>query len=175
MTSGKVTRCRAPPASAFLGDLGGFYHWDSYEAPLAHSDLAMHELYLALFAHHPRWARWLLILRGRIVAPFGLRTTTAADLDTIEIKQAYAVGEKIARFTLYGQSDTEIVTGGDDKHLDFRVSVRKLTEGGTSRVVLSTVVSPHNFFGRAYLFAILPFHRFGVRTILANAITAGRL
>jgi hypothetical protein len=175
MPRGKVTRCRAPPASAFLGDLGGFYYWDSYEAPLRQGDLAMHELYLALFAHHPRWARWLLILRGWIVAPFGLRTTTAADLDTIEIKPSYAVGEKIARFTLYGQSDTEIVTGGDDKHLDFRVSVRKLTEQGASRIVLSTVVSPHNLFGRVYLFAILPFHRFGVRTILSNAVAAARI
>jgi hypothetical protein len=135
----------------------------------------MHEIYLALFAHHPRWAKRLLILRGRIVAVFGLKATTAADLDTIEVKPAYVVGEKIARFTLFGQSDTEIVTGGNDKHLDFRVSVRKLTEFGTSRVTLSTTVSPHNFFGRAYLFVIRPFHRFGVRMLLSNAVKAGRL
>jgi len=175
MTGRKISRRRTPPASAFLGNLGRFYYWDSYEAPLRRGDLAMHEIYLALFAHHPRWARRLLILRGWIVAPFGLRATTAADLDAIEIKPAYAVGEKIARFTLYGQSDSEIVTGGDDRHLDFRVSVRKLTEGGASKVVLSTVVSPHNLFGKTYLFAILPFHRLGVRTILANAVEAGRL
>src|SRR5260221_13517037 len=149
-----VSRRSTPPTSAFLGDLQEFYHWDSYEAPLGRGDLAMHEIYLALFAHHPRWARRLLILRGWIVAPFGLKTTTAADLDDIEIKPAYAVGEKIARFTLYGQSETEIVTGGDDKHLDFRVSVRKMTDHGASRVVLSTVVSPHNLFGRTYLAAI---------------------
>ena len=43
------------------------------------------------------------------------------------------------------------------KHLDFRVSVRKLTESGTSRVTLSTAVSPHNLFGKAYLFVIQPF------------------
>ena len=79
----------------------------------------------ALFAHHPRWVRWLLILRGWIVRPFGLRATTAADFDSIETKPAYAVGDKIARFTLFAQSATEIVTGGDDKHLDFRVSVQK--------------------------------------------------
>jgi hypothetical protein len=171
----KIARRGMPPTSAFLGDLGGFYYWDSYEAPLQRGDLAMHEIYLALFAHHPRWARWLLILRGWIVAPFGLRATTAADLDTIEIKSAYAVGEKIARFTLFGQSDTEIVTGGNDAHLDFRVSVRKLSEHGASRVVLSTVVSPHNLLGRVYLFVILPFHRLGVRTILSNAAAAGRI
>jgi Protein of unknown function (DUF2867) len=171
----KVARRRTPPDSAFLGDLRRFHYWDSYEAPLARGDLAMHELYLALFGHHPRWARWLLILRGWIVRPFGLRATTAADFDATEIKPAYAVGGKIARFTLFAQNTSEIVTGGDDKHLDFRVSVQKLTERGTSRVVLSTAVKPHNVVGRTYLRAILPFHRIGVRTILAKALSAGRI
>ena len=171
----KVTRRRTPPDSAFLRDLSGSYYWDSYEAPLRRDDLAMHEIYLALFAHHPRWARWLLILRGWIVAPFGLKRTKATDLDPIDIKPAYAVGEKIARFTLFGQNATEIVTGGDDRHLDFRVSVRKLTEHGKNFVVLSTAVAPHNLFGKAYLSIILPLHRFGVRTILSNAVDAGRV
>jgi hypothetical protein len=170
-----VTRRSTPPASAFLPGLAESYYWDSFEAPLRRDTLAMHEIYLALFAHHPRWAKRLLILRGKFVAVFGLKATTAADLDAIEAKPAYVVGEKIARFTLFGQSDTEIVTGGNDKHLDFRVSVRKLTEFGTSRVTLSTAVSPHNFFGKAYLFVIQPFHRFGVRMLLSNAVKAGRL
>jgi hypothetical protein len=170
-----VIRRHTPPGSAFLPDLAGSYYWDSYEAPLRRHELAMPEIYLALFAHHPRWARWLLSLRGRIVAPLGLKGSTIADFDSIEIKSAYAIGEKIARFTLLAQSESEIVTGGNDKHLDFRVSVRKLLDGGASRVVLSTAVSPHNLLGRAYLFAILPFHRLGVRTLLSNAVKAGRL
>jgi hypothetical protein len=170
-----VTRRPTPPGSTFLPALAGAYYWDSFEAPLTRDTLAMHEIYLALFAHHPCWARRLLVLRGRIVALFGLRASTAADFDAVEIKSAYQPGEKIARFTLYGQSDTEIVAGGHDKHLDFRVSVRKLTDAGGSRVVLSTAVSPHNFFSKAYLFVILPFHRAGVRMLLSNAVKAGRL
>lgn len=170
-----VARRDTPPDSAFLGDLRHFYYWDSYEAPLARGDLAMDELYLSLFAHHPGWIRRLLILRGWIVRPFGLRATTAADFASIETRPAYAVGDTIARFTLFAQGATEIVTGGDDKHLDFRVSVRKLDAAGASRVALSTVVSPHNALGRAYLRAILPFHRAGVRAILANALAAGRI
>ena len=169
-----VTRRQTPPGSAFL-DVGGSYYWDSFEAPLRRPELAMHDIYLALFAHHPRWAKALLIVRGWIVAPLGLRASTVADFDDIEIKPAYAIGDKIARFTLLAQSDTEIVTGGDDRHLDFRVSVRKLADGGASRVALSTMVRPHSLFGRAYLFAILPFHRLGVRTLLSNAVKAGRL
>jgi hypothetical protein len=170
-----VTRRSEPPPSAFLDDLGRSYYWDSYEAPLQRDDLDMQEIYLALFAHHPRWARWLLRLRGWIVAPFGLKTTRLADFDSIEIRSPHAIGDKIARFTLFGQSDTEIVTGGNDRHLDFRVSVRKLHERGASRVVLSTSVTPHNIFGKAYLFVILPFHRIGVRTLLSNAARAGRV
>jgi hypothetical protein len=169
-----VIRRHTPPGSAFL-DVGGSYYWDSFEAPLLHPELAMHEIYLALFAHHPRWAKALLIVRGWIVAPLGLRASKAADFDDIKIKPAYEVGDKIARFTLLAQSDTEIVAGGDDRHLDFRVSVRKLVDGGACRVALSTMVRPHNLFGRAYLFAILPFHRLGVRTLLSNAVKAGRL
>lgn len=170
-----VARRRTPPHSVFLGDLRTFYYWDSYEAPLARGDLAMPELYLSLFAHHPPWIRWLLILRGWIVRPLGLRATTAADFDSIENKPAYAVGDKIARFTLFAQSGSEIVTGGDDKHLDFRVSVQKLGAPGATRVALSTVVNPHNALGRAYLCTILPFHRAGVRALLANALAAGRI
>lgn len=171
----KIARRSAPPDSAFLGDLRKFPYWDSYEAPLVRHDLAMHELYLALFAHHPRWAKWLLVLRGFIVAPFGLRRTTMADFDVVGIRSRYAVGDRIARFTLLAQNDTEIVTGADDKHLDFRVSVRKWRKDGADRVALSTVVRPHNVFGRAYLFTILPFHRFGVRRLLSDAVSAGRL
>ena len=170
-----VTRRSAPPASAFLPDLAIAYHWDSYEAPLRRDDLAMHEIYLALFDHHPLWARRLLALRNRIVVPLGLRASTAAQVENDEPRSAYAVGEKIAHFTLFGQDDTEIVTGGDDKHLDFRVSVRKSTEDGATRVVLTTAVTPHNFFGKGYLRTILPFHRLGVRMLLSNAVKAGRI
>src|SRR5262249_47597377 len=154
---------------------GGSYYWDSFEAPLRQPGLAMHEIHHALFAHHPRWAKALLIVRGWMVAPFGLRTSTAADFDNTEIKPAYAIGDKLARFTLLAQNETEIVSGGDDRHLDFRVSVRKLVDDGASRVVLSTMVSPHNLFGRAYLFFVLPFHRLGVTMLLSNAVKAGRL
>ena len=60
-----VARRRTPPDSVFLGDLRTFYYWDSYEAPLTRGDLAMHELYLSLFARHPRWAGQAYPGRGR--------------------------------------------------------------------------------------------------------------
>ena len=90
-------------------------------------------------------------------------------------KSGYAVGgDKIARFTLFALSEAEIVTGGSDKHLDFQVQMSRVREDGVDKVVLSTVVSPHNFFGKAYLFVILPFHKVGVKA-MSNAVAARRV
>jgi hypothetical protein len=171
----KAARRKMPSNCAFSGDFGKFYYWDSFEAPLRRTELSMPEIYMAIFAHHPRLFKWLLVIRGKIVSVFGIKGATFAQLDNLEIKKTYAVGEKIARFTLFAQGENEIVAGGDDKHLDFRVSVLRVNEGGADKVVLTTVVSPHNFFGKAYLFFILPFHRVGVRTIMSNAVAAGRV
>jgi hypothetical protein len=33
----------------------------------------------------------------------------------------------------------------------------------------------HNLFGKIYLFFVVPFHRYGVKTLLRNAVAAGRL
>ena len=42
-------------------------------------------------------------------------------------------------------------------------------------VVVSTICSVHNLSGKIYLFFIVPFHRTGVQSLLANAVAAKRL
>jgi len=170
-----IKRCDMPAGCAFSDARDKFYYWDSFLAPLKHPEQTMTELYLAIFAHPPRYFARLLTLRGKIVRLFGLRGHKASQFKHIEIKDDYRIGEKIALFTLYAQSDREIVSGGDDKHLDFRVSVLKVNGSQGSRITVTTVVTTHNLFGRIYLFLILPMHRFGVRTLLSNAVAAGRL
>jgi hypothetical protein len=167
----KVAERKDPPRPEFRQ----FYYWDSFEMPLRRIDLSIDQIYLGIFAHHPWWAKWLLLARTRIVSLFGLKGPAAADFNRVETMSGYAVGDKIARFTLFSLSEAEIVTGGNDKHLDFRVVVSRVHEDGVDKVVLSTVVSPHNFLGKAYLFLILPFHKFGVRSIMSNAVAAGRV
>lgn len=164
-----------PASCTFSRELAKFYYWDSFEACLSRAELRMPDIYLGIFAHLPGWMNWLLILRTKIVSVFGIKGPTSAQLNNVEIKEKYVVGEKIALFTLFSQDENEIVTGGDDKHLEFRVSVLKLNEDGVSKVVLTTVVAPHNFFGKAYLFFILPFHKFGVKAIMLNAVAAKRI
>jgi len=84
----------------------------------------------------------------------------------------YAVGDRIGRWTLFAKHQDELITGANDRHLDFRVSVFR---DARPRIVLSTAVMTHNTLGRAYLATILPFHRFGVATLLGNASAAGRI
>jgi hypothetical protein len=53
--------------------------------------------------------------------------------------------------------------------------VLRVADGGTASVVVSTICTVHNAFGKVYLFSIIPFHKWGVRRLIANAIIAGRL
>ena len=69
----------------------------------------------------------------------------------------------------------EIVAGRNNKHLDFRLSVLRMTDGDAVSVVVSTICSVHNLFGKIYLFFIVPFHRTGVQSLMSNAVAAKRL
>jgi hypothetical protein len=140
---------------------------------LAQPDQSMLCIYAAALDHLPAVFKRLLVLRSLLVRPFGIAGVSHRDLaQAIDPRKSYAIGDRIGRWTLYEQCQDEVITGADDKHLDFRVSVLR---EGRARVVLSTAVMTHNPFGRIYLAPILPFHRYGVAQILTNAATAGRL
>ena len=164
-----------PAESRLRPELGKAYYHDTYEAPLRRHDLKPHEIYIAILGHLPWWARALIIVRNAIVSPFGLHAERAARVWTPELKNNYVPGDKIVRFTLFSQDENEIIAGLDDKHLNFRVSVIKRQDGTAHRVAMSTVIFVHNAFGKAYLSVILPFHRFGMRHLLAQAVTQHRI
>jgi hypothetical protein len=174
MTS-KAVACAFPAQSALPAYLAGFNFTDSFKVDLSRSGLTIQQIYLAIFAHHPWWAKALLLLRTRIVSLFGIGGPTARQMADVEIKDSYAVGEKIALFTLMAQDLDEIIAGGDDRHLDFRVSVLRLRGSNPGEVVVTTVVKTHNLFGRVYLALITPFHKFGVKHLLSTAATLRRL
>lgn len=108
--------------------------------------------------------RRLLAFRNAVVAPFGLKTALSPPGD------APAIGF----FPLVGQSDERVVLGLDDRHLDFRlvVAVRSVAEaaggeaGAESEVDVISVVRTKNGFGRAYLRAVRPFHRWIVPAMM---------
>ncbi len=171
----RVRAREIPPISALSANLGSVYYYDSFEVGLSRAELDMRGIYLAIFAHHPKFFKLLLNMRNQIVPLFGLKGASVKSVNRPKIKDRYQVGDKILRFTLRLQNETEIIAGNDDKHLDFRVSVLRIDEGNGPKVVVTTTVTTHNPFGRAYLSAIKPFHRHGVKTLLANAARAQRI
>ena len=92
-----------------------------------------------------------------------------------EFKTGHAVGDTIGRWRIFFISDDEIIAGADDKHQDFRVSVLRQRSAESASVVMTTVCTVHNAFGKFYLFFVIPFHRYGVRKLMLNAVAAHRL
>jgi len=114
------------------------------------------------------WVRGLLASRDMIVARFGLKTT--ADLQ----RNARSSGS-IGFFPILSRTESEIVLGVDDRHLNFKVSIMLLRELESDfEVVVTTVVHCHNSLGRAYLSLIRPFHVLVVRSNLNRAAATAR-
>jgi hypothetical protein len=171
-----VIECDVPPSSALSPDLirNAYFH-DSYRAPLVRLELGIIDILFALFGHTPRWMKLLLIVRNAAARLAGLEAPTVAEIMKPEVRQTYGVGEKIGPWPIFFIGDNEIVAGRNNKHLDFRLSVLKTMDGDALSVVVSTICTVHNVFGKIYLFFIIPFHRNGVQSLMSNAVVAKRL
>jgi hypothetical protein len=172
-----VVECDVPSGSVLSRELIERADYrDSYRAPLSRGELGIVDIFFGIFAHHPLWMKVLLIVRNKIASFAGLNAPSTSDIIHVEIRdRRYAVGEKIGLWRIFSLSENEVVAGGNDKHMDFRVSVLKVPDGDGTSVVVSTVCTIHNLEGKLYLFFIIPIHRYGVRKLMANALTARRL
>ncbi len=110
---------------------------------------------LHVFDHTPAWVTSLLTLRNRIVRVFGLVHQPPAEISAIGM------------FPVIGQTADRVVLGFDDKHLDFRIVIN--LRRAENAVLLTTLVQPHNVFGKLYLTVVKPFHRLIVPTMLSRA------
>ena len=108
----------------------------------------------------PVWIKTLLSLRNAIVRPLGLKGTD---------ETSKLASDRIGFFPCLSRSPGRVVLGLNDKHLDFRLAVDATTiNTGAKRITATTVVKPHNFFGRVYLTTIMPFHKLIVPAMLAQ-------
>ena len=139
------------------------------------SELGIVDLFFRIFAHLPFPAKALLIVRNKFASLIGLEAPTASEVLHIEIKDHYAVGDKIGVWPIFFLGEDELVAGRDNKHMDFRLSVLKVSDGDAISVVVTTVCTVRNRFGKHYLRTIVPFHRRGLQRLLSNAIVANRL
>ena len=151
--------------------IGNSYFHDAYRAPLARPELGIVDV--ALFGHTQM--KLLLIARNAAARLVGLEVPTVGEIMKPTVRSEYCVGEKIGPWPIFFIGDNEIVAGRDNKHMDFRLSVLKAIDGDAMSVVVSTICTVHNVFGKIYLFCIVPFHRNAVRSLMSNAVAAKRL
>ncbi len=132
-----------------------------YEAP---RDLDLRVAMGRVFAV-PGWIMALLRLRDALVRPLGLRTAR-------DIRDGAEDGSERPPFRVRGEAPdgSEILLGEDDRHLDFRVLLRREPAGeGLCLITLATAVQMHNLLGRAYFAVVRPFHRLVVAALLRSA------
>ena len=171
-----VIECDVPSSSMLDRDLiARCYFHDSYRAPLRRTDLGMADIFFAVFGNKPLWIKLMLVARNAVAGLAGLEVPTVAEIMNPQIKRTYHAGEKIGPWPIFFIGDNEIVAGRNNKHLDFRLSVLRVIEGGAESVVVSTVCTVHNLFGKIYLFFIVPVHRSGVQLLMSRAVAAKRL
>lgn len=137
--------------------LAGAQFADAFRVTISDARLDARAAAMRMFSESPRWVQALLDLRNRIVAPFGLKTSGE--------REATSRG-MIGLFPVLSETPQRLVAGFNDHHLDFRVIVDVVPSGGAKDVTATTLVLTHNWFGRAYLTAIMPFHRMIAKTLL---------
>ena len=171
-----VTVCDVPQASVLERsrvEMADFR--DSYRAPLRDAGADVVNLFHAVFAHHPMWIKLLLMARNGLMRGLGFAAPTATEILHPNSQASYVVGDTIGVLPIFSLSEAELVAGRDNGHLDFRLSVLKSRDGAGANVVISTICNAHNWFGRAYLWVIVPFHKWGVQHLMRQAMRAGRM
>jgi Protein of unknown function (DUF2867) len=172
----KIAECDLPRSSILdRSYVENAYFRDSYEATLTERSATMTSIFLAVFGHHPQWMKNILIVRNRIAYWCGLDVPSDDEINKAIIKDYYSVGDKIGPWPIYYLSESELVAGRDNSHLDFRLSLLRVIRNGAPHIIVSTVCTVHNIYGKIYLFFIVPFHKWGVQRLIADAIEAGRL
>ncbi len=139
--------------------LAGAQFADAFRVTISDARLDARAAAMRMFSQSPRWVQMLLDLRNGIVAPFGLKTSGKDDVKA---------GGMIGLFPVLSETPGQLIAGFDDHHLDFRVVVDVAPVDGSrdQEVTATTLVLTHNLIGRAYLTAIMPFHRMIAKTLL---------
>ena len=171
-----VVECDVPFDSMLCRELieRAYFH-DSYRVPLSRRELGIVDIFFGIFGHHPLWMKLLLIVRNKVASLAGLDAPTTSEILHVEIKDRYVVGDKIGVWPIFSLGENEVIAGRNNKHMAFRLSVMKVPNGDRPRVVVSTICTVHNVTGKLYLFFVVPFHRYGVRKLMADALAARRL
>jgi len=157
----KVLLIPTPTTAIRASGLSRIDFADAYSCQADRTYVDAEQAARAVFANPPRMVEYLMSLRNKIVAPLGLKAS-------VDFSDG-GLG-KIDVFPIISNTRAEVVVGGDDKHLDFRIWISIQPNSKGSEVTISTLGKINNLLGRAYLFTIMPFHKLLSRSLLQQAI-----
>jgi len=161
-------RCVSVPEGGLAaGSFPSIDYADAYAVAIPPSVQAR-ELAEALFTTVPPWLSALMRLRNALVAPLGLVATRSA-LERVATA-ASGTGERIGIFPVLAEAQDEVLLGLDDRHLDFRVSVRVLEDASGRLGIFATLVRFHGALGRVYFVPVKPAHQLIVPAMLRRGV-----
>jgi len=158
----KVTSLKKIPENSIIAkDFGKLDYADSYQIHIK-SDKSLDTITSEIFNSTTGY-QFLLKIRDFVVGIFGLKTSKDVE---IKIEPYYPIGSRLALFTVIDRGDTEIVMGENDKHLNFRTSVKIESNVEDKSIFLTTIVQYNNFWGKLYFFPVKPFHQIIIKSLL---------
>lgn len=128
---------------------------------------------VAFFRSFPAWFTGLMYVRESLASLAGLKTARGMDVEAQLRNFTGRPGESIALFHVLDRSEEEILSGENDRHLDFRLSFFAQPRPEGTRLILATTVRFNGWPGRAYFLPVRPVHRLAVPVLLKR--TARRL
>lgn len=159
-----VIKTICPPDSQVRSFLPKSDFEDAFAFKIPVSQQGIDEVYLKIFNTTPQWVMAAMRLRNLIVSPFGLKTEMDKNLPKRLIP-----GQKFGIFKIYKISENEVISGDNDRHLNFRVSVHR-SERDLSIITVSTIVHYNNLFGKIYMTIVAPFHKLVVKSMIKSSI-----
>ena len=146
-----IRRC-LPPATAIQDWYAGADLLDAYCMRIPEGATRDARVLARLALERPTASfRALMSLRDRIVAPLGLKSSSA-------IRAESEGATRIDFFPVLMERAEEVLVGENDRHLDFRTSMMVVPDGASALFVSTTAVRCHNWTGRVYLALIRSFH-----------------
>lgn len=161
----KVREEATPPAYKNGGFLDQIDFYDTFATTNHENNLE--EITHLVFNNPPLWIQGLFKLRNKLVKLIGLKTEKPADYH-----EDFSVGGYIGFFKIISISDSAIVLGAEDSHLDFRVIVAT-NDDSKFNIKVMTLVQYNNSVGKIYMALIKPFHRMVVKQMVKNAYLEG--
>jgi len=126
------------------------------------------DLFPIFFNSIPKIFIILIIIREAGAKLIGLKTSSKKEFENHLKNYTGEIGQRLALAEVLEKSSNELLTGLDDKHLNFKLlfGLKKYDESIELKV--GTYVIFNNWMGKLYFFFVKPIHRFLMPIIVKN-------